>query len=101
MAQNDTVTLTAATWTQITNGDVSSITFQNRGLAGSELLEPALYVMATASASAPSTLDGAIRYERGQGERNVALSDLFPGVTSPVRLYGYSTDAIDVQVSHA
>jgi hypothetical protein len=92
MAQNTTITLTAGAWTQLTDADISSITFQNTG--GYHML-----VKGTATATAPTDATGAIRYNPGQGERNVSLSDLFPGI-SAARVYAYSDDAVSVMVSH-
>lgn len=94
MAQNTTVTVPSATWTQITDANVTSITFQNLG--GNYCL-----IKSTSNTTAPTTTTGAIRYNPGQGERNVALSDLFPGVTSAARVWAYATDATAVMVSHA
>jgi hypothetical protein len=93
MAQNTDKTLSAATWTQLTNADVTAITFQNKS-------SDYILVKGTATASAPSNDDGAIRYNPGQGERNTDLSDLFPGI-SAARVYAYSPTGADVMVSHA
>jgi len=94
MAQNTTVTLTAGTWTQLTNDNVTNITFQNT--SGHHM-----FVAGTVGAAAPSSTVGAIRYNPGQGEKNAALTDLFPGTSGANRVYAYSADAIDVMVSHA
>ena len=51
-------------------------------------------------ASAPTDDDGAVRYNPGQGERNVSLSDLFPGVAA-TRVYAYAPSGAEVMVSHA
>jgi len=93
MAQNTTLIIPAKTWTQLTDADVTSITFQNT--AGYHIL-----VKGTTSASAPTDDDGAIRYNPGQGERNATLSDLFPGI-SAVRVYAYAPTGAEVMVSHA
>lgn len=81
MAQNATVTVTR-TWTQLTNADATSITISNRG---SEEIE----IMGAASASAPAASDGVvgILMERGTAVVNRTLADLFPGITTPVRVY--------------
>ena len=95
MARNETLTLTAGEWNEITNADVSSITFQN--------VSPyPIFVTATTGA-APSTTetDGAVRYNPGQGERNVVLADLFPGVSAADRVYVTSEGKATVFVSHA
>lgn len=94
MAQNTTVSLAANTWTQLTNADITSITFQNIG-------EYAILVKATTDETAPTTDSGAIRYNPGQGERNVSLSDMFPGLGSRDRLWAFCAQATRVVVSHA
>jgi hypothetical protein len=93
MAQNTTVTLTPREWTQLTDADVTSITFQNR--AGYPM-----FVKGTTGATAPTDATGAIRYNPGQGEVNALMIDLFPGIAA-VRLWALSEQANDVMVSHA
>lgn len=98
MPRHTDVSVTRGNWVQLTDANVTSITFQNRG-------PDYILVKVTAAATAPSNDDGAIRYNPGQGERNVALSDLAPGV-SGTRVYAYlpneaSKAAVDVSVSHA
>lgn len=93
MAQNTTITLAAETWTQLTDANITSITFQN--ISGYHVM-----VKGTTSAVAPTDDDGAIRYNPGQGERNVLLSDLFPGI-SATRVYAYAPNGAEVMVSHA
>jgi len=93
MARNTDILLPTATWTQLTDADVTSITFQNK--SGDYIL-----VKGTVGASAPSDDDGAVRYNPGQGERNVSLSDLFPGVAA-TRVYAYAPTGAEVMVSHA
>lgn len=94
MAQNTNITVPANTWTQLTDGDVTAITFQN--LSGDGLL-----VKGTVGAVAPTTLLGAASYNPGAGEANVLLSDLFPGVAGRNRVYAYSRIGCEVFVSHA
>ena len=94
MAQNTTIAVPAATWTQLTDADITSITFQNIG-------SNHILVKATTDGTAPTDYAGAIRYNPGQGERNVALSDLFPGLAGRDRLWAYATEATQVVVSHA
>jgi len=94
MAQNTTINIAAATWTQLTDANVTSITFQN--ISGHYVL-----VKGTVGAVAPTDLSGAVRYNPGQGERNVALTDLFPGVSGANRVYAWSQDGAQVVVSHA
>lgn len=93
MAQNTDVILPIAVWTQLTDANVTSITFQNK--SGNYIL-----VKGTAGATAPTDDDGAVRYNPGQGERNVLLSDLFPGIAA-TRVYCYAPTGAEVMVSHA
>lgn len=94
MAQNTTITVPARTWTQLTDADITAITFQNVG-------SNYILIKSTTDTSAPTTSAGAIRYNPGQGERNVALSDLFPGLAGRDRVWAYAEDATPVVVSHA
>ena len=94
MAQNTTTNIPAATWTQLTDADVTTITFQNVG--GDSVL-----IKATTNTTAPTTDAGAVRYPPGTGERNVAMSDLFPGLSGADRLWAYAKDGGRVMVSHA
>lgn len=94
MAQNTVVTLPAQTWTQLTDADVSAITFQNRSPYH-------IFIAGATDATAPTNFTGAIRYNPGQGERNVTLADLFLGLTSPDRVYAYCEHPAQVFVSHA
>ena len=93
MPQNTTISVPAGTWTQITDADVTSITFQVEGNARA-------YVKGTADATAPTDTIGAIRYSPGQGELNTELSDLFPGIAA-ARVWVFATSNIEVFVSHA
>ena len=98
MARHTSVNLPAGVWTQLTNADVTSITFQN--MAGGDV-----FVCPTTSATAPTIYPPevgqfSIRYQPGQGERNVLLSDLAGGQTM-ARVYAYSQNGATVAVSHA
>ena len=93
MAQNTDITLTADTWTLLTNSSVTSITFQNKGAYH-------ILVKGTNSTVAPTDENGSIRYNPGQGERNVSLLDLFSG-TSSSRVWAKSKKSLPVMVSHA
>ncbi len=94
MAQNTTITVPSRAWTQLTDADITSITFQNIGSSH-------IFIKATTDTTAPTNFAGAIRYNPGQGERNVALSDLFPGLAGRDRVWAYAEDATPVVVSHA
>lgn len=97
MAQNTDIVLSAGSWTQLTDANVTSITFQNRS-------SDFILIKGTTGAVAPTDDDGAIRYNPGQGERNALLSDLFPGIAA-LRVYAYAPANVKaspvVMVSHA
>lgn len=93
MAQNTTITLTPETWTQLTDADVSRITFQN-------VSDYDVLIKGTTDATAPTDATGAILANPGQGELNVFMADLFPGIAVK-RLWAYSEQAVGVFVSHA
>jgi hypothetical protein len=93
MPQNTNLVIPAATWTLLTDADVTSLTFQNK--ATSDLL-----IVGTVGAVAPTSFAAAITYGPSTGERNVALADLFPGVAA-TRVYAYSESGGQVFVSHA
>jgi hypothetical protein len=93
MARNADVTLTAATWTQLTADDATVVAVQNK--SGYEVI-----VMATTSASAPSASarDGYVVRPFADGLYTLATA--FPGLTSPVRMYAYCEYGVPVFVSH-
>ena len=94
MPQNTTINVPANTWTQITDGNVSSITFQN---IGGDFVR----IRCTNGTTAPTDTLGALRYNPGQGERNVSLSDLAPGVSGANRVWAFSPAGGLVVVSNA
>lgn len=94
MAQNTTKEIPAEDWTQLTDADIVSITFQN-------LSSNFILIRATTDTTKPTGLNDAIRYNPGQGERNVMLSDLFPGLAGRDRLWAYSPTPARIFVSHA
>lgn len=94
MAQNTDLNIAANAWAMITDSDVSQITFQNKG--GTHIM-----VKATTDTTAPTTFDGSIRYNPGQGERNTLLSDIWPGLTGRDRVWVYAYGPVTVFVSHA
>jgi hypothetical protein len=79
MAQNTTYSLTTA-WTLISDVDVTSVTFQN-------LTQGGMFLAGTAGTGAPTAGIQTLSYGAGQGERNVAVADLFPGVAGVNRLW--------------
>lgn len=97
MPQNTSVTLNASAYTQITDANVTEITFQNvRG--------GAVFVVGTVGVSQPAASVVGLRYEPGQGESKRLLADLFPGVSGVNRLWARCADSgssAEVFVSHA
>lgn len=68
MAQNQQIVNCAAgVWTQLTNADVTAITFQS--------LDNEIFIRFTTDTTTPTETAG-IRYEEGEGELNRAISDL-------------------------
>lgn len=61
------IKLTEDTWTQLTNTDVTSITFQ--------VLVGEAFLRYTTDATTPTEANG-VRYQEGQGEMNISLSSL-------------------------
>jgi len=94
MPRNTTVTAPAATWTQLTDADVASLTFQNVG-------SNYMLVKGTTTAVAPTDTDGSLRYNPGQGEKSVFVIDLFPGLSGADRVWAYAPDGTIAAVSHA
>lgn len=93
MARHETLVLLPETWTQLTNSDVQSIVIQNQKFR-------TLLIMATVGAVAPTTTNGAWRYEQTRGEILV-IADLFPGISGANRIYAFTNEAGLVTVSHA
>lgn len=92
MARNTTIEAPGEQWVEITGDDVELITFQT--------IQSTIYVQATTGA-APTDLSGSVVYSPGSGERNVYLSDVWPGVTGAVRVFVYAEGGSQVFVSHA
>jgi hypothetical protein len=94
MPLNTTVTVPKWAWVELTNADVTEITFVNEG--GSPM------AVKGTTGSAPTDLTGSITYRSGEGERLVAMADLFPGITGADRLWAYGiVDVTYSMVSHA
>ena len=93
MAQNTTITLTPNTWTLLTTNDVSAVTFQNQSYY-------MLQIKGTVGATAPSDFLGAIEYAAGEGETNISIGELWPGIVA-TRVYVFCTNTAKVMVSHA
>jgi hypothetical protein len=94
MPQNTTIVIPSRAWTQISNADITAITFQNVG-------SNHILIVASVGVTTPTTTNGAIRYNPGQGERNASLADLFPGISGRNRVWCWAEDATPVMVSNA
>lgn len=94
MAQNTTIKIPAKTWTLLTDSDVTAVSFQNQSSVH-------VMIAATTSATPPTDLTGAIRYNPGQGERNATVANLWLGLSSPDRLYAWAEDPAQIWISHA
>jgi len=95
MPQMTTVAVPANTWTQITNANATSISFQNVSAGYT------VSIKGTVGATPPSNFEGAIQYPPGQRETNIALSNLFPGVSGANRIYVWCSNEAQVSVNHA
>lgn len=93
MAKHTTVEVQAQVWTEITSADVTSVTFQN--------LSPSAAYVAVTTGLAPSSFAEAVLYPPFQGEKNVTLSDLAPGVTGGDRVWVWLNIPGNIFVSHA
>jgi len=94
MPQNNKLVV-GSTWTLLTTNDVVRITFQNLG-------RYPLMIYVTAGTVAPAETLTGLKYCPEAGEINRPLSDLAPGVTSGVRVWGRcpNSDGL-IFVSHA
>lgn len=95
MPQNTTINLPAGEWVLLTDADVTACTFQ---VASSARL-PVL-IAGAVGAVAPTTTAGSITYDPSEGEYNIPLSEMFPGIAA-TRLYAYSSRETSIFVSHS
>jgi len=96
MPKNAIVDIPPSQWVELTDNDVTSITFQNKGYSQDY---HNIFIAVTGGAT-PTSLDGTLEYPPKYGERNVSLSDLFPGGAGS-RVFAYSQHATKIFVSHA
>lgn len=95
MALNDRVTVPARTWTELTNAEDagSVVAVQNVGMGNVRLL-------ATTTGTAPAdTVTKGWVYAPGQADAR-SLADMFPGITTPVRLWAWSVTGTHMMVSY-
>jgi hypothetical protein len=95
MAQNTTLTIQPATWTLITDSDVSAAMWVNVG-------SDTVWIKATTDTTTPTTKLSAVPYAPGTGERaSVSLADIWPGLTGRNRLWAFCDTLGQVTISHA
>lgn len=95
MARSEDILIPAQVWTQITNDDVTTITFQNKSTRNR------IQVQATVGAVAPTGgVEGTI-YEPSGGEYDLPLATAFSGVPGANRVWVYAVNSTEVFVSHA
>lgn len=99
-----TLTLPAQTWTQITTGDVTAISFQNQSRISQSHPDITLGVVklkGTTDATQPTDDDGAIEFAPGIGlTTKYTLDDLWPS-GSFVRVWAWCETKTKVFVDHA
>lgn len=94
MAQTTNISVPARTWTQISDGNIAAVTFQN-------VSEFDIFIRGTVGAVAPTGGASGIKYEPTRGEVNRPMTDLFPGTSGANRLYAYSESNAVVFISNA
>ena len=99
MAQDQqTITCPDGVWTQLTNADVTQITFQ--------VLSGSVFIRFTTDATTP-TEDPGLVYNRGEGELNETLGQLVNLANAdrvwakPVSISGGTADQAAVYVDHS
>lgn len=94
MAARNTDVLVGSTYTQLTDNNITNISFQNKGFG---LLE----VVAVATGTPAETVSGVVYAER-EGEDNLEISTRWLGVTAPARVWARFTNGSGaVWVSHS
>ena len=95
MPQHTNKPVGAINWAQLTDADVTTITFQN-------VSAMPIVVTATNGTTPPAADAGGLTYAAGQGESNRSLAELFPGVSGANRVWARSSNGTQqVFVSHA
>lgn len=79
---------------EITDGNVTSITFQNQSMTD-------ILVKGTSDATPPTSEEGAIKYGAYAREANVSIADLWPGVLLVSRVWALAKYGGRVMVSHS
>lgn len=94
MAQHAHVQIPAQTWTLLTSSDVTAFTFQ-------VATKSQLRLTATVGTTPPAEDAPGWLFGPGEGDKDRALTELFPGVTGANRVWGWMDYAGAVMVSHA
>lgn len=95
MPRNTKLTLPEGEWTELTSGDVASISFEV--ISGAQVM-----IAATTGGTEPTGDFAEWFYPCGTGARNEALSDLFPGLPIAKRVWARSAAGLGaISVSHA
>ena len=93
MAQNTTLPLVRKAWTLVTPTAVTVARFQNQGKVFA-------LVQGAVGAVEPTTFDGSIRYNPGQGEMVGTLLEMYPGIAAD-HLYVWTDEPGLFSISHA
>ena len=94
MAARNTDITVGSTYTELTDNNISNISFQNKGSG-------TLEVVAVASGTPAETVNGVIYAER-EGEDNLPVADRWLGVTTPARVWArFANSTGSVWVSHS
>jgi hypothetical protein len=92
MARTETLTIPASVWTELTNADATAVRVQN-------LSSHSVQLMATATATAPSSSDGAVVMHGFQTlAKDLPLAQLWSNAS--VRLWALSDLPVSLSVSH-
>lgn len=100
MPRHDTITIPPRVWTQLTNADVSAVSFQ---VLGNNPVSIAATAGAVAPAAGPGGTESARVFWTGDHiPATVFLSDLWPGLAGANRLWAWAEgDGGKIAVSHA
>ena len=96
MARHDIVDLTDDSWIQLSNADIQAATFMLVRDPRSDGADIAV----TADATPPADGTAYMAITRTDRAINEQLSDLFPGIASPVRLWARGKN-VSIAISHA
>jgi hypothetical protein len=94
-ARQGDVAVAANTWTLLTDGAMTgNITVSSR-------YHYDIFFKPTTDGTTPTSMAGAVAYSPRMGETGKTIAELFPGLTSPDRLWGHAPLGGKISVSHA